>query len=359
MIRDLVEDADTVVGELARNKRDVGRFVSEARDTSTASAEREDDIATNFRKLPRFLGELTPTMAALGEAADEQRPVLVDLRRAPPTSRSSCSARPSSPTRRDPRSGSWARPRGWAARRSRPRRPTWPSSRVRRAAARPRSQPAHRARGLRRPGRAVEKDPRSPGGKGYSGAQALLRYVFSQSLVNNGYDELGLHGPRSRAHRPLLGWVDAKTQARGEQEECRSWLGPFQHGVDDPDPTAEGGRQKKAKRRKGTGRGQRHRGATTTAAMKAGPRDRALLPPPKRRCRRSSRTCSRHCPARPRRLRRRHAPPRLPPRDDRRPNTSIVASPVLVGSVTVLIVIVAVVLAYNANSGLPFVPRST
>ena len=40
----------------------------------------------------------------------------------------------------------------------------------------------------------------------------------------------------------------------------------------------------------------------------------------------------------------------------RRPNTSIVASPVLVGSVTVLIVIIAVVLAYNANSGLPFVP---
>ena len=36
--------------------------------------------------------------------------------------------------------------------------------------------------------------------------------------------------------------------------------------------------------------------------------------------------------------------------------TSILNSPVLVGSVTVLIVIVAVFLAYNANQGLPFVP---
>src|SRR5256885_12030033 len=35
---------------------------------------------------------------------------------------------------------------------------------------------------------------------------------------------------------------------------------------------------------------------------------------------------------------------------------SIFGSPVLVGSLTVLIVVVAVFLAYNANSGLPFVP---
>jgi virulence factor Mce-like protein len=35
---------------------------------------------------------------------------------------------------------------------------------------------------------------------------------------------------------------------------------------------------------------------------------------------------------------------------------SVVASPVLVGAVTVLIVVVAVFLAYNANQGLPFVP---
>ncbi len=40
----------------------------------------------------------------------------------------------------------------------------------------------------------------------------------------------------------------------------------------------------------------------------------------------------------------------------RRPQASIVASPVLVGAVTVLVVIVAVFLSYNANNGLPFVP---
>ena len=36
--------------------------------------------------------------------------------------------------------------------------------------------------------------------------------------------------------------------------------------------------------------------------------------------------------------------------------TSLAGSPILIGAVTVLITVVAVLLSYNANSGLPFVP---
>jgi ABC-type transporter Mla subunit MlaD len=36
--------------------------------------------------------------------------------------------------------------------------------------------------------------------------------------------------------------------------------------------------------------------------------------------------------------------------------SSILASPVLVGAITVLVTVVGVFLAYNANKGLPFVP---
>jgi ABC-type transporter Mla subunit MlaD len=39
-----------------------------------------------------------------------------------------------------------------------------------------------------------------------------------------------------------------------------------------------------------------------------------------------------------------------------RRNTSIAANPVLIGAATVLVIVVAVFLAYNANNGLPFVP---
>ena len=42
----------------------------------------------------------------------------------------------------------------------------------------------------------------------------------------------------------------------------------------------------------------------------------------------------------------------------RRSSSSILANPVLVGAVTVLVTIVAVFLAYNANNGLPFVPTT-
>ena len=40
----------------------------------------------------------------------------------------------------------------------------------------------------------------------------------------------------------------------------------------------------------------------------------------------------------------------------RRATASIIASPVLVGAITVLVAIIAVFIAYNANAGLPFVP---
>jgi virulence factor Mce-like protein len=42
----------------------------------------------------------------------------------------------------------------------------------------------------------------------------------------------------------------------------------------------------------------------------------------------------------------------------RRTRASVVASPVLVGAVTTLVVVVAVFLSYNANNGLPFVPTT-
>jgi virulence factor Mce-like protein len=41
---------------------------------------------------------------------------------------------------------------------------------------------------------------------------------------------------------------------------------------------------------------------------------------------------------------------------NRRPASSLAANPVLIGAATVLVVLVAVFLSYNANSGLPFVP---
>jgi len=251
VIRDLTEDADTVVGELARNRRDVGRFVVEARGAASTSAERADDLATNWRKLPRFLGELTPTMAALGETATEQRPVLQDLSAAAPDleeflGRSADFAEVTRPALRE--LAETAKVGSRAARAVRPQV----------AQLREYAQPlVDLAPNLRitledfsDPARAVEKDPRSPGGNGYSGAQALLQYIFNQPLVLNGYDELG-HMVRAGIFTDRCSaFRDAKDYKANEEtyKNCPAWLGPNQPGVTTPDPSAEPEAAKAAER---------------------------------------------------------------------------------------------------------------
>jgi ABC-type transporter Mla subunit MlaD len=240
-INRLVRDADTVIGKLADNRRNVGRFIDEAEDTSGASSERADDIATNFRKLPTFVRELRPTMAALGEAAVEQRPVLVDL-----------SAASSGLERFLDNSGEFAevaRPAikalGDAA----------PIGRDAVRAARPNTRQLAEYADVSEqlspnlritledvddPDRAVEKDPRSPrGGAGYTGLEAVLRYIFSQSLTINGFDANG-HMVRAAIHTDeCSAYMDAERAKADPElvERCKSWLGPTQPGINTPDPS--------------------------------------------------------------------------------------------------------------------------
>ena len=79
ILGDLTVNADKVVGDLAANRKDVGRFVTEAKDTAQASAERRGDIAAGLRELPGFLEQLQPTMKALGQVADDQGSALHNL----------------------------------------------------------------------------------------------------------------------------------------------------------------------------------------------------------------------------------------------------------------------------------------
>ena len=83
-LKRFIRDSDTVVDELEENKNDVARFVREAGETAEISATRQEDIRRGFRLLPEFLRELRPTMGRLGDLADAQVPLLVDLRQAAP-----------------------------------------------------------------------------------------------------------------------------------------------------------------------------------------------------------------------------------------------------------------------------------
>ncbi|HEX8744968.1 MAG TPA: MlaD family protein [Thermoleophilaceae bacterium] len=244
VIKRLVTDADRVIGKLAENKENVGRFVAEAEDTATASAERSSDIATNFRKLPGFLTELTPTMAALEEVAREQRPVLVDLSASASNLRRffDVSAEFSDASRPALRALGDAAPVGTeAVRAARPRIGEL------RDYARPNVDLANNLaitlEDFDDRDRAVEPHPRSPGGKGFTGTEALLQYVFIQTIQTNAFDQLG-HLSRvaliqSRCG-PLTSAEDYKAR-EAELKTCRAWLGPNQPGITTPDPTAPAG----------------------------------------------------------------------------------------------------------------------
>jgi virulence factor Mce-like protein len=84
LIKNFITDSDTVVAELEKNKKDVVRWVKEAGDAAEISATRRDELRAQFQRFPTFLDELRPTMARLGEMADEQTPLLRDLERAAP-----------------------------------------------------------------------------------------------------------------------------------------------------------------------------------------------------------------------------------------------------------------------------------
>src|SRR3954447_23449579 len=79
VIRDLNQHADAVVGELAKNKKEVVDWVDKSRNIARDSATRASDISAGWRKLPAFLAELRPAMKALGETADTQGPALRTL----------------------------------------------------------------------------------------------------------------------------------------------------------------------------------------------------------------------------------------------------------------------------------------
>ncbi len=250
---------------------------------------------------------------------------------------------------------------------------------------------------------------------GYTGLEGLLNYVRNQTLAINQFDGVshlfrfgiyeantGLCGSFSSGRDPDTGEIGVPAQAGGtttsmlDAADCIAWLGANQGGIapghQDEDlglpqyhPSAcpNGTLPMDAAtrycdgvaRRDGDGDGRdggggpdRKRGrpagdtdarASFVARPGAGP---ARRPRPAGHRRRRSDLPRRRWAWRLRRWRRRlpggdRRPPRLPLQAMRRNATSVLAaSPTMVGAVTVLVAIVAVFLAYNANKGLPFVP---
>ncbi|MDQ3934126.1 MAG: MlaD family protein [Actinomycetota bacterium] len=270
IIRDFIQDSDTVVGELDDKRREVARWIREAGETAAISASRRDAIAAGFQRLPTFLDELEPTMAELGELTDAQTPLLRDLQRAAPSlneflTRLGPFTEASRPAFRSLGETSQVGIRAF-------NESSEEIAELRRVAS--------GARGLGKPLRqfleqadnramAIDNDPRAaesappppdknaiantPGPrKGFTTMEAVLNYIYWQTLAINQFDETS-HILRT-ANFIIEDCSDFQNDLRtpemggtAEQDEirkrCNSYLGPYQPGVTDPDPTdPDGGR---------------------------------------------------------------------------------------------------------------------
>jgi ABC-type transporter Mla subunit MlaD len=75
----LATDSDAVLAPLARERRHIAGFITQANTTAVASAARARDISNTFRLFPSYLQQLRPLMADLGTLADQGTPLLNSL----------------------------------------------------------------------------------------------------------------------------------------------------------------------------------------------------------------------------------------------------------------------------------------
>src|SRR5579884_406640 len=246
-IKELNTGANTVITALAKNNQQVQRFIVQANNISKDSATQAGNITATWNKLPGFLEQLRPAMAKLGAAADAQDPVLVKL-----TADSGNLTRffhdlvpfshESVPSLRSLGNASVTGRSAVAA-----ATPTVHD--LNKFAAHTPELAQNLAivlHALDSRGRAVEPDPRSPaGGKGYTGLEGLLQYVFNITLATDYFSPYGhMLGVDAFANKDCSPYATPQTIANNIKSDglnavrsCYAFLGPNQPGVNEPDPT--------------------------------------------------------------------------------------------------------------------------
>ncbi len=191
-LQQLTASSDSVVTALANSSNDVQRFIREAGHTAAVSATQEAGIRGTFQNFPGFLEQLRPSMAQLGATVDANTPVLANLHTAsgelnrlftdlPGFAHSSLPAF---------RALGQASVTGKAAVTA-----AEPTISDLNTFAKPTPELAQNLNivlhDLDDRSRAVEADSRSPGGKGFTGLEALLQYLVTATLSANTFGPFG------------------------------------------------------------------------------------------------------------------------------------------------------------------------
>ncbi len=240
----LSRDSGQVLRVLGQRREDLGRFITTSRRLAETSAERRQDIAATFRRFPGFLDQLTPTMVDLGTAARLQAPALADLRAAAPSvTRLLTTLRPFTRALR-PATRSLAEAAGSGRTAARESRDLLRDlAELGGTSVEPSNNLAIILEDLDDRGRAVEPDPDSPGGQGYTGLENPLQYVFDQVLALNLFDQRGYSLKINVNEGECAQFTDAAAALEdpGRYARCNQNLGPSQPAINQPDPSPPGG----------------------------------------------------------------------------------------------------------------------
>jgi ABC-type transporter Mla subunit MlaD len=246
-IKQLNVSANAVITALAKNNQKVKNFITYADRASTDSATQASNIQATWQKLPAFLEQLRPAMAKLGAAADAQDPVLVNLNQS--ASNLNTFFHELVPFSHESVPSLKSLGNASVVGRSAVRAAT-PTVRDLNQFARHTPELAQNLaivlHALDNRNRAVEPDPRSPdGGRGYTGLEALLQYVYNITTAIDYFGPFGhLLGVDAFVNKVCSPYATPQTLANNIKSDglsavrqCYAFLGPNQQGVTEPDPT--------------------------------------------------------------------------------------------------------------------------
>lgn len=250
-ISDFIAAADRVSAEVEPKKHEVARWAAESSETASIQASRASSIKAQWNKLPRFLGELEPTLAQLERTVDRQLPLLERLRvAAPDLDRFLAELGPFAEASRG---ATAALGRSAVTGRKAVGEAIEEVAQLRELAkdapelAKPLRQLLQtiddRERSIEDDPLAEKLAPPAPDktaykqGQGFTGMEALWNYIYYQTLAINPFDQLG-HVLRIVAIQNNCAAYATKPTPE-QRAKCSSGLGPYAPGVADPDPSQD------------------------------------------------------------------------------------------------------------------------
>ncbi|HTU87330.1 MAG TPA: MlaD family protein [Solirubrobacteraceae bacterium] len=259
-LKALTANSNAVVTALANNSKLVQNFIVDADKAATDTATQQANLKVSLQRFPGLLQQLKPAMAKLGTAATANTPVLQNLNAASGqlhtlfTNLASCS---SPHTGNDCGFASASLPALTSLGKAsvtgkQAAQAAAPTVSLLNEFSKPTPELAQNLAivlaSLDTQSNAVEPDARSPGGKGFSGLEALLQYAYNQSLAVNTFSTFGhMLSVDAFASTMCSAYATPSTIASNLKTDgssyrsCYSWYGPNQPGVNETDPSNPSG----------------------------------------------------------------------------------------------------------------------